>query len=699
MGDQKHAASHQVKPRHHHKNHNHNHHPKKNNHKKTPSRHNSKNSHNSGPTKEDLWKGAEVKTLNEGWIVEMTGLDSKMHTVYARAVQTADCKHPSPCVQQVVDAVVDVAWKHIAKHILEQHDPDEMKRVDLDHRDQGAFPPASQLLKLGAVWLVNETSFLQHTDSKKHHHTKKKRLTHESDGERTPDWKDYVLRVHYAPSRYHAMEEVDWSKYCRGLLMGDQSVQVFLGDRLLPAYEHVPTAGYPDQKDGVIVYEDAEHGFAVINKPGTVPDHATVNNHAEDVLTVFAQVLHDREKETRSEPKGTDHSHDPLYKHLHHRSAHLNLPLPLDTETQGLVIISTKRPFNSYMTNLVEHPPLSAKGVIKKYKCLICVKTPEDMATLNNLQESRAIVKHFYHHNPNHKHHANFVSEIPSHQHRHEYGACHFRLLKIGTNHGLYAANVSPDATVGDTRLAQRLWGLGGVQNQSKTLNLGVTYVAQLEVEQVVDPEQLHTHLNKASRLTPQQLICGQLSALGFPLVGDGVHGGGTCEVWGHRHGWNRLALQCCEWSFPQPQWPHKEEEETPAANNAEEAKEAPATEAKETEEKEATTTTAEEKKEEAKEDDGWKTVEKKPHGHHVGRSRTPSPSQDSQSSRDKKRNHGHHHERTPSPSQDSQSSKDKPGTAAKKPQLEASPTERCVFRLNEAWWNPLLDQYHVDGF
>ena len=219
------------------------------------------------PTKEDLWKNAEVKTLkdNSGWIVEMTGLDSKTHTVYARAVQTADFKpssHPTPSVREVVESVVDIAWKHVAKHILEakakqseDQTDDEILRVDLDHWNQGAFPPANQLLGLGAVWLVNETSFLQQAGKKKHPHTKKKRLTSEADGSQQPDWNDFVLRVHYAPNRYHAMEEVDWGKYCRGLLLGDHSVQVFLKGHLLAAHEHVPLTGYPDHKDGVIVYE------------------------------------------------------------------------------------------------------------------------------------------------------------------------------------------------------------------------------------------------------------------------------------------------------------------------------------------------------------------------------------------------------------------------------------------------------------
>jgi len=263
---------------------------------------NSTNSNsNSSITKDDLWKNAELKTLknNASWIVEMTGMDSKTHTVYARAVPTADyipSSHVSPTVREVVESVVDIAWKHVAKHILEAKaaiqkrkggkevlglDDEEILRIDLDHWNQGAFPPADQLLELGAVWLVNETSFLSQVGKKKKHpHTKKKRLSKKEDGDRQPDWNDYVLRVHYAPNRFHAMEEVDWSKYCRGLLLGDDSVQVILKGKQLAAHEHVPLSGYPDKKDGVIVYEVREIFISLQLFIGFLQDQLTVSNAA-----------------------------------------------------------------------------------------------------------------------------------------------------------------------------------------------------------------------------------------------------------------------------------------------------------------------------------------------------------------------------------------------------------------------------------
>jgi len=359
-------------------------------------------------------------------------------------------------------------------------------------------------------------------------------------------------------------------------------------------------------------------------------------------LSAFSQVLREREKKSKEEQGIILHHH-------HHKAAHVSLPLPLDTETQGLVIIATKRLFGSYLVNLVEG---KHHAITKKYKCLVCIKSPEAMLGLNDLQESRRIVQHFYHHNPTHKHHTNFVTDIPKNHNAHEYGRCQLRIAHIGTNHGLYAANVTSDTSIGDAHLAQRIWGLG-VQNHSKTPaeDLGISYVAQLELEQIVDAEQLHLHLNTASRLTPQQLICGQMAALGFPLVGDSVHGGGTSEVWGHRHGWNRLALQCCEWSFPEPYW----SEPVSSVAKSDEKVDANSIESADSNEKEK--------------DSDWNVVTKAKQ-----KELKKATSKDSGSTAE-----GHHQN----------------GTR----QLLASAANRCAFRLNEAWWNPLLDEYHVEGF
>jgi hypothetical protein len=66
----------------------------------------------------------------------------------------------------------------------------------------------------------------------------------------TPDWKDMTLRVHYVPERFFVAYEVDWTKYCKGLLL-DGCTSAYIGG----VKQHVPMTGLPDKKDGVLVYE------------------------------------------------------------------------------------------------------------------------------------------------------------------------------------------------------------------------------------------------------------------------------------------------------------------------------------------------------------------------------------------------------------------------------------------------------------
>ena len=85
--------------------------------------------------------------------------------------------------------------------------------------------------------------------------------------------------------------------------------------------------------------------------------------------------------------------------------------------------------------------------------------------------------------------------------------------------------------------LAHRLWGPDVSAAQR---DLGVVYVMELRVR-LIGP-------------TSKRQIERQLSALGFPLVGDKKHGGGQCQMYHDRHGWDRLALQCCQLEFPEPE-------------------------------------------------------------------------------------------------------------------------------------------------
>ena len=122
------------------------------------------------------------------------------------------------------------------------HDVLEKKKRLRPH----SHPNAAELLRLGSVWLINETAYTKGLD------THASRL-HVRDAETIPDWSDMTLRVHYVPDRYHMAHEVDWAKYCRGLLVGG-NVEVAIGDEK----PHVPMKALPDGTDGAVVYEVSE---------------------------------------------------------------------------------------------------------------------------------------------------------------------------------------------------------------------------------------------------------------------------------------------------------------------------------------------------------------------------------------------------------------------------------------------------------
>lgn len=190
--------------------------------------------------RENLWKGALEIELSTGTL-QITGLTSSNHTVYARVVchQNEEEKKEdkvTATIKEVVDRVVTESWRNIAKEILQKH-----STVSAD-----SFPSAEKLLELGAVWLLDETRYCHGEDAHAH-----RILINNSSG--VPDWNNKTLRVYLAPERFFAAYEVDWTKYCRGLLIGG-AVTVNGVERPHP----VPVDGLPDGKDGVIVYEVSE---------------------------------------------------------------------------------------------------------------------------------------------------------------------------------------------------------------------------------------------------------------------------------------------------------------------------------------------------------------------------------------------------------------------------------------------------------
>lgn len=462
----------------------------------------------SDASRDKLWKDALVKEV-EGTdkttaLVQMTGLESKQHTVFARVVSN-DESNPQVTIGKVIEVMVNESYDFLVHNILEKK----------EHIEKDSYPPSSELLRLGAVWLLNEADWQKGRGAHAHRLGVQEELT-------IPNWKDMTLRVHYMPDRFHVAHEFDWTKYCRGLLIGG-NVEVSIAGET----PHVPVSGLPNAQDGVIVYENMDLGFAVLNKPGAMPAHPTISNHSEDVVDMYSEALKQREKELG-------------------RSIHVSLPQRMDAERDihGLLVVATRREFYSHMSEIkLDHLAGDHKhGVQKKYRCLVAVQDPDTMDTIETMYQKGTIVTHYV--DPKqHKSPQKFERAKPNESHKghRDWLRCQLRITSVGDEH-LRAACVSSkyDDFV-DTTLAHRLWGV-----DAKAEDLGVSYVMQLEVEPLTGR-------------TNQ--IRGQLAAMGLPIVGDEEYGGGVCQIRQHEHGWNRLALQCCEVSFLEPKWEEKEGE------------------------------------------------------------------------------------------------------------------------------------------
>lgn len=198
--------------------------------------------HRKPQSKSDLWKGSLNKDIGNSVVVQIIGMESSNHTVYARVDPNCSPESlASISIGKVIEITVDEGWRHVVKDILEKH-----KHVETGD----SYPKASELLQLGAVWLVNETAYAAGDSA----HARRLSPKDEDD---TPDWKDMTLRVHYVPERFFVAHEYDWSKYCKGLLLDNCTSAIIDGKKA-----HVPMTGLPDEKDGVIVYEvSTSHEF------------------------------------------------------------------------------------------------------------------------------------------------------------------------------------------------------------------------------------------------------------------------------------------------------------------------------------------------------------------------------------------------------------------------------------------------------
>jgi len=234
------------------------------------------------------------------------------------------------------------------------------------------------------------------------------------------------------------------------------------------------------------------------------------------------------------------------------KQMHVSLPNhypEIDTETYGLLTVATKSQFSTYMTQLLkkaaETPTADGEqpqGLSKVYKCLVCVKDPNRMGLMEAFQKTGKLITHYYdpvHHQFNRnppqpqQQQQQQQQNNPGRRHssKNDWHKCQLRVRQVG-DETFRAACVSTEyQNAADVSLARQLWGPEVPED--------VPFVMELQIETV---GRCHAHQ-----------VRGQLAALGFPIVGDFQRGGGQVSVFCDRHEWTRMALQCCQVSFPLP--------------------------------------------------------------------------------------------------------------------------------------------------
>lgn len=275
-------------------------------------------------------------------------------------------------------------------------------------------------------------------------------------------------------------------------------------------------------------------GFAVLNKPGGMPTNSTKTNHAEDVASMYGAALKER--------------------HGDKSTKHISIPIRAETEMNGLLLVSTKREFCTYIN---EQLTAENCGIAKTYKCLVCIKHPSDIDRIEKLVGKELT------------HWVNVRSACPktftrtkptSPKSSGDWQKCVMRITSIGDEKFRAACVSSKYSDSSDYTLAHRLWDplmerpAEDVSNPllqflsdlplllttvSLSFQLGVSYVMQVNVQLLT---------------TRPHQIRGQLAALGCPIVGDIAYGGGSCVMRMHHHMWQRMAVQLCHLEFYMPE-------------------------------------------------------------------------------------------------------------------------------------------------
>jgi 23S rRNA-/tRNA-specific pseudouridylate synthase len=383
---------------------------------------------------------------------------------------------------------------------------------------------AEQLIDMGAVWFLPAGALLDPTRGEK-----PERLLAANAPSLLLQEGDY-LRIHHYPRRFSVCTDYDWSRYVDNVESGN--------------------------KPGVIVAQDDEKGFIVVDKPAGVPVHMTVDNAQENVAACLQRGIM-RTATSSFTLTATEPQPPPPY---------VSTPQRLDQNTSGLLTVSTSKIFAAYFAKLLSTKTeqqlggskiASVGGIHKFYRCLVCVQSPtpasavhddsnivddgsanhasswtakQGVAQLRDFVTEETIVRHYLEPSstcgPK-----RFVEKLPNAKTK--WPECLLKIRRVGKVCSLLGNQAGRD-------LAYALWDNPDActsEAAEERIPTGCQAVVEVEIELLTG----RTHQ-----------IRGQLSAMGFSLVGDARYGGALPANYTSA-GSEKVALQCCELEFLDP--------------------------------------------------------------------------------------------------------------------------------------------------
>jgi 23S rRNA-/tRNA-specific pseudouridylate synthase len=519
-------------------------------------------------------------------VLQLVGLFSPTHTVFGRIVVFVS---PAASVAPAVAGGTDRAKKvptsttmqrpitllEMTQWMVEELQRQRNSSENNNDQNWNTYS-ADELLHLGAVWLLRTPHRSSH--NKKNQRKQKRNNTRLFwNTARKFHYQDQdTVRVHFLPSRFPAaLRRNLWSSSPKDSDGPCQEKEL----------DHNSCNAHAATHD-IIVYQNDDLGFMIVNKPSNVPSHGTVDNGVENILYQLQQhttMIRRKKQKEEEEEVGPLDDNDDGRATKPACSLSFSVPQRLDIETSGLLLVSTRSEFASYMGKLLQHKTLhytsssstsaadgtacsisksppkarAATGAIqKRYKCLVHLASPEDRSQLlQQLETSRGIVTHY----------VDAKSSAPkTFVTADEYSAATAASSRRNQNHDHEEKSSSLWL-----QCLLRIWKVGPCRIWRTNRSI--------EQEQSSYNEFLVMELDIELWTGRTHQIRGQLAAMNLPLVGDPLYTGKRTTSSSKIPSWNevrhriiplsstpktaatednvtKLALQCCYLGFIRPQ-------------------------------------------------------------------------------------------------------------------------------------------------